>query len=195
MRKIIRFLFLWRKMYRRFELQKRWWHRLTVVLFFVALTPIFLYSWVIGDEANGPVNYFEPDIVYLSAPPLARPHSNNVNSPDGSSQVSAGSGVDPFTIGRVNQKTIEMPNGKTATFPGIISDEAINTEWQHNLSVANTKAIFYGFGVALLIAVIFSYLLQTCYRAVLYVIYGAMAGQSVDDTPAEVKANDERTTA
>lgn len=70
-------------------------------------------------------------------------------------------------------------NSKTATFPGVISDEAIEAEWQDKLRVAETQSIYYSLGVALLVTVVFSYLLQASYRAVLYVVYGAKAGQPV----------------
>ena len=67
--KVIGFLFPWRNTFRRLELEKRWWHRLAIVLLFVALAPTLVYSWVIADDACSPVNRFEPDIAYLGGPP------------------------------------------------------------------------------------------------------------------------------
>lgn len=62
MRKVIGFLFPWRATFKRLELEKQWWHRLAVVVFFVALVPTLLYSWAIGDDAHTPVNSFESNI-------------------------------------------------------------------------------------------------------------------------------------
>lgn len=182
MRNIIGCLFPWLKTFRRLQLEKRWWHRLAVVLFFVALTPAFVGSWVIGYSVSGPVYSFEQDIHHWGGPngmlfdlDSIQPLDNNNNAPL----------VSPAPPPATVQKTIEMPNGKTATFPGSVSDEDIKAEWHHKLSMSEIQAIFYGFGIALLVTVFSSYLLQASYRAVLYIIYGAIAGRSVADASVD----------
>ena len=68
-----------------------------------------------------------------------------------------------------------MPDGKTATYPEATSDETIMAEWRHKLHMAEIRAAWLGFCIATLVTVLFSYLLQASYRALLYVIYGAKA--------------------
>jgi hypothetical protein len=174
MNQIIGFLFPWRQTFRRLELKKHWWHRLAIVLFFVALVPMLLYSWVIGIDVNQPTNSFEDDIHHWGAALSGSPTGVLVDR-DSQSFDGTRSSTKVFDT-PVIQKTIQMPNGKTATFPGNVSDEAIKTEWQSRLETAKNKAPLYGLGVALLATVVFSYLLQTAYRLALYVIYGANAG-------------------
>jgi hypothetical protein len=82
------------------------------------------------------------------------------------------------------QKTIEMPGGKIATYPGTTSDEAIKAEWKHKFNAATTKAALLGLVIAVLVTMAFSYLLQASYRALLYVIYGAKAGAAPDNPAA-----------
>jgi hypothetical protein len=77
-----------------------------------------------------------------------------------------------------------MPDGTTVTFPGTTPDETINAEWEHRLNTATTKSALYGFGWAVLVTVLFSYLFQAAYRALVYVIYGAKA-KAAPDSPVE----------
>lgn len=192
MRKIIGFLFPWVPTFKRLELEKRWWHRLAVVLFFIALAPLLLYSWVIGDDANSPVHSSGGEIQYWEiAPPLPGGYtivpaiSPNAPPPDsnvigyGEIATPLGNTFDVLAANARNsdlRKTIEMPDGTTVTYPGTASDEAIKSAWIHKLRIATAKAVMLGFGIAVLATLIFSYMLQVGYRAVLYVIYGAKAG-------------------
>lgn len=82
------------------------------------------------------------------------------------------------------QKTIEMPDGTTVKYPGTTPDETINAEWKHKRSIAEAKAMIFGFGWAVLATVLFSYSLQAAYRALVYVIYGAKA-RATPDSPVE----------
>ncbi|HTV09395.1 MAG TPA: hypothetical protein VMD97_10165 [Candidatus Aquilonibacter sp.] len=276
MRIAIRFLFPWTTAYQRLELEKRWWHRLAVVLFFVVLIPPFVFSWVTGNEANAPTDTVEQAINYWailppppnatargmmfdSAPvtgdttvsgaddssggwepvptPTPNPQSTRAGDPipagatigapqganvqtlppgytvdetptsggeeffdEGAAELSAPPALSPSDRGKVvmllasvplvpghqvrsqdQRKTIEMPNGKTATFSGNTSDEAIKAEWKHQLHLAFAKAALIGFGIAVLVTVALSYLLQAAYRVLLYVIYGTKASVSPDN--------------
>jgi|GEM_PF-6129170 len=193
MGKLVGVLLPWRNTFRRLELEKHWWHRLATVLFFAALIPTLLYSWVIGDDGNSPPNSSKHNINYW----MIGPTTPIPPAPDGSQGVpnpnyvapDAGVQIDPSTIqplaipirnhvapdSKDLRKTIEMPDGKTATYPGTTSDEVIEAEWKHKLNIATAKAALFGFGIALLVGVLLSYLLQAAYRALVYVIYGAKA--------------------
>jgi hypothetical protein len=174
MRRIIGCLFPWRKTIRRLELENHWWHRLAVVLFFVTLIAMFLFSWVIGDDVDSPSNSYDSEIHDWGGTGGTLFDLSTFQPLDNNSS--------PVAPPPIVQKTIEMPDGKTVTYPGITSDETVKAEWKHRLNVATTKAALLGFAIAVLTTVIFSYLLQAGYRVVLYVIYGAIAGQSVIDS-------------
>jgi hypothetical protein len=217
MRKVIGFLFPWRNTFRGLELEKRWWHRLAVVVFFVALVPALVFAWVIGDDAYTPVNRFDSNIHHWgqftndgilfdidsmqpldnnapAVPPPPPPGysandvvpTSNQPAPKGDifDQVAGKQPTSPPKSPPIAQKTIEMPNGKTVTYPGATPDETIQAEWNHRLTIANGKATVFGFGWAALATLIFSYLLQAAYRALVYVIYGAKA-RATPDNPAE----------
>lgn len=189
MSKIRRLLFPFRQTFLRLELEKLWWHRLAIVLLFVTLLPIFLYSWVIGDDANGAVQSFGAAIQYwevLPQPPNGTTIEQTVDPvtlPPDTSSIGHGKVAVPLkdifdaVAANVNEsdmrKTIEMPDGKIMTYSGMISDEVIRTEWKHKLKIVTAKAAAIGFGIAILVAGVCSFLLQTSYRLLLYVIYGA----------------------
>jgi hypothetical protein len=176
MRKVIGFLFPWRATFKRLELEKQWWHRLAVVVFFVALLPTLLYSWVFADDACSPVKSYESEI-----------HEWGGQNPNGvlldfSSMQPLDSNAPPVQLPPIVQKTIEMPDGTTVKYPGTTPDETINAEWKHKRSIAEAKAMIFGFCWAVLATVLFSYLLQAAYRALVYVIYGAKA-RATPDSP------------
>jgi hypothetical protein len=65
-----------------------------------------------------------------------------------------------------------MPNGVAKASPPSTPDAVINAEWTHQLHHAQLRVIGIGWGIAALMIVGLSYLLQSGYRAVLYVIFG-----------------------
>jgi hypothetical protein len=173
MSKIVGILFPWRKTFKRLQLEKRWWHRLAVVLFYLALIIAFWFSLAIGSDGYAPVHSIQQDIHHWGGS-----NGNGMlfdldsfQPVDNTSQPAPQQPPPP-----VVQKTIEMPDGTTTTYPGTTSDEAINAEWNHKLDAATHRALILGFVVAVLVILSFSYLLQASYRALLYVIYGANAG-------------------
>lgn len=208
MSKIIGFLFPWRNTYRRLELHKRWWHRLATVLFFIALVPALLFTWVMADEANGPTNTSDSDISYWSSTGSGQPLLNTGSSssdPFASiatpTPVTTSPPVDLSSLGAVPQsppppppgfkpltlvqKTIRMPDGQTATYPGTTPDASIEGDWKHADNLAMVKGAILGFVWAAMLTVVFSYLLQSAYRAIVYVIYGAKAGPTPDPPVAQ----------
>jgi len=169
----LRFLFPFKNTVGRLKLEKKWWHRLAVVLFFMALIPTFLISWALGDEATSPVHTIEQDIHHWGGASDGMLFDLDSWQPiDNTSPPPPPPAV---------QKTVEMPNGKTATFPATISDAAIKVEWKRQLQIAETKAALFGLGIAFPATLAFSYLLQGVYRALLYVIYGAKADVTVQE--------------
>jgi hypothetical protein len=193
MSKIVGVLFPWRKTFKRLDLEKRWWQRLAVVLFSLALVIAFWFSLALGDDAYSPVHSFQQDINYweiLPPPPdgsvidTSNQPTPTTDPPDASSfdrrKIAAPLSAPLALGGQVSsqylRKTIQMPNGTTATYPGTKPDEAIKADWQRQLKTATHKALILGFVVAVLVTLAFSYLLQASYRALLYVIYGAKAG-------------------
>jgi hypothetical protein len=207
MSKAIGLLFPWRGTYRRLEIERYWWHRLAVVVLFASLIPMFLYSWVIADDVNLPTHMWARDIQYweiLPVPPVGNtitptdpqldensfvPFTPTASPPD-EDLVGHGKIATPI-FGKVGnhqsdgnvRKTVEMPNGTTATYSGIVPDETIKAEWQHKLKVAKAREILLGIGTAVMVTLIFSYLLQMAYRALVYVIFGTPA-KATPDTPA-----------
>ncbi|WP_158788601.1 hypothetical protein [Granulicella sp. L46] len=178
MSKIVSVLFPWRKTFKRLELEKRWWHRLAVVLFSLVLVVVLLYSWVIGDGAISPKNPFDGDIHHWAA---ATNGSGLLFDLDSFRPIDGDSNPAPQPAPSVVQKTVEMPDGATATYPRTASDKKIEADWQHKMNIATTKALMVGFFIAVIVTLAFSYLLQATYRALLYVIYGAQAGAIPDD--------------
>lgn len=192
MQRAIAFLFPWRKTFRRLELQKRWGHRLAVVVFFGALIALFLCSWIVAEFGLAPVITYEGNIQYweiVPAPPSGFTMDwdvTPVTSPPDLNAIGQGRVAVPMkdvfdkAAAEVKHseilKTIEMPDGKTARYPGTTADETINAAWHHEEFADEARNALLGFGGAMLVAMIFSYLLQAAYRALLYVIFGAKAG-------------------
>ena len=169
-------LFPFSSTFRRLELEKRWWHRLAAVIFFVALIPAFLCSWTVGSDANEPEHTYIQDIHYWGG-----------GGPDGflfdlDSYQPIDNTVPPAPRPPTVQKSIEMPDGKTEWFPGGTSDDAINAVWNRRSHRAAVKAFSLGLGVGIALTLAFCYLIQGCYRLLLYVIYGAKVRDTPDTT-------------
>lgn len=191
-RRVVGWFFPWRKLFGRLELEKRWWHRLAIVAFFIALVPMLLFSWAVASDSYRPANTYNSEIHQWQIIP--RPPDGYVL--DQSTDVSTTALPDRSAIGEgkiaipikddgdwfaknapnrpsVDAKTIEMPDGKTATYPGTTSDEAIKTDWQHKLDTEQVEGFVLGITIAVFVTLCFAYLLQFAYRALLYVIYGS----------------------
>lgn len=209
--------------FRRLELENRWWHRLSVVLFFTALLSAGLVS------AGLCYLTFAPQVktpeIWLTVAPSTVQSAGNVkpgdpiptdatigqpasipSPPDGSAivdaQIGAASGKqysipippgatidgqapaknDPgdwidvppgFVLDNTpGSKTVQMPDGTTATFPGSMSDDAIKARWIHLKHRQLLSAIFFAGLIAMFSTLILSYALQAAYRVLLYVIFG-----------------------
>jgi hypothetical protein len=147
-----------------------------VVLFSVALIPAFLSSWTVGYGIYEPEHTYIQDIHYWGG-----------GGPNGflfdlDSYQPLDNTASPAPRPPTVQKTIEMPDGKTVWFPGSTSDDAINAEWNRRSQRATFKAFSLGLGIAIVLTLLFGYLLQGCYRLLLYVIYGAKVRDAPDTT-------------
>ncbi|MBW4039214.1 MAG: hypothetical protein HIU91_10130 [Acidobacteria bacterium] len=192
MSKIVGVLFPWRKTFKRLELEERWWHRLASVLFFVVLAVTLLYSWVIANDARTPVHPVFEGITNWAPIPMgatvdpADVMQNHQRAVSNSEQEDTFDQVSPTALKQLPEltKDVQMPDGTTASYSGTTSDAVIKADWQHRLDIATRKALILGLVTAILVTVALSYMLQASYRALLYVIYGAMAKAAPDNQAA-----------
>lgn len=225
-------VFPFRQTFRRLELERRWWHRLCIVVFFLlsVVTAVFagwityaafaprvqtmpeIATIVAGLPANAdidailaalPENAGLPHGYYLdhsiSLKDLGRdikakyPEYDDLGDealatlvlakyPQYSSVVSDGGqrastnnppgsapGFEPVPV----MKTIRMPDDSVARFSATVSDGSIRARWSHaerrqTLTALSRAALFTVISVLLI-----SYLLQSVYRVLLYVIFGS----------------------
>ena len=91
--------------------------------------------------------------------------------PVGAQAVTAPSGVS--INGSIPLKAkVYMPDGTTAEFVGK-SDAEITASWNKALHKALFKACTLSIAIAIFVTLSFSYLLQSLYRALLYVVFGS----------------------
>jgi hypothetical protein len=197
MSKIKHLLFPYRQTFRRLKLETLWWHRLSVAVFFVTMLLIIPFPAVIANEIFWPPVDAMPEIIHWTdvgngfsiVPPSsaqsdagvsldfskAQPISNGQSTPSGHGDAFDQAAAQPIT-----QKTIEMPDRTTATFPGSMSDDAIKAQWLHRLHLQILSALLYAGLISIVIALILSYILQAAYRTLLYVAFGAKAKAVAD---------------
>ena len=189
MRAVARVMFPWQKTFKKLELARRWWHRLAVVVFCIALVLVLLGSWMFAFGAYEPNQSFMPDIHFWTV-------DSNGNQNDLPTPPEEATGIAPevpqkpnangFSIGSADQKKpildwnkltpihalVEMPNGKDQEFVGK-SRKEIETEWSNARHKAICKQWLSSIGIAMLTTLALSYLLQSLYRALLYIVYGS----------------------
>lgn len=191
----IAFLFPWNKTFTRLDLQKRWWHRLAVVLFFLALISVLVVSGVCAFAAYEPYPSIVPDIHFWTTD--SNGNQNELETPPEDATQIAPEVTRPdangFSIGSPSQHapvldmgksipidaSVEMPNGHYKQFVGT-SRRDIEAEWNRALHKAIIKQWLFGICIPILFTLAFNYLLQSSYRALLYVIYGARAGAAAE---------------
>lgn len=172
-------VFPFRQTFRRLELQRRWWHRLCIVLFFVALTLAPFTVWALMMSSTQPANILSQNVHYwyedksgnrveLSDPPQEAveiaPEMQDAS--DGKQAVR----LDQSKSAPIHA-AVNMPDGNTKEFVRK-SPKEITTEWNKALRKARLNQEMLSLGVAIGVIVIFNYLLQGAYRALLYVIFG-----------------------
>jgi hypothetical protein len=171
-----RLLFPWHGTVRRLELGKRWWHRLAGVAFVVMLGITLLVTWALmvdTDPTYYIASYWYVDgsgaKVDLPAPP-----------PSGTTAVSLGTagwdanGVPippPAAMFPVHVE-VQMPDGKTKEFVGK-SPEEVRAACNAELHELKVRQWLLSPVVAILVMLAMSYLLQSLYRVLLYVVYGS----------------------
>jgi hypothetical protein len=195
------FFFPWRNTFRRLELEQRWWHRLARVLFFAALIFLPFAAWFLTTNGTEPTNTVLQNTRYwyvdgtgnhidLSEPPQGAtaiaPEAQNASNSTVTEWDASGKPIHPaaYPTGKETVKLdmtkasaihaeVDMPSGEAREFVGK-SPKEIKAEWDKALRKARLNQILMSLGVAVVVALVFSYLLQALYRALLYVIYGAL---------------------
>jgi hypothetical protein len=189
-------LFPWQGTIRRLELGKRWWHRLTVVLFVSVLIVTLLVTWAVMMD-TGSANVAEFDqwgahswyvdgsgarVDIPPPPPGFQPlvTAGEARPADRKDILEGGLIPTPaWAVGPVVpiHYRVLMPDGKTKEFVGK-SIEEIKAEWDAAAENAALHRLNVRRGllsplVAVLVTLAVSYLLQSLYRVLLYVVYGS----------------------
>jgi hypothetical protein len=253
--KAVSFAFPFRPTFLRLDLERRWWHRLCVVIFFVVLLSTAAFAAWIGYAVFAPQVVTTPDIRVCDIFDQVAAEQQHQNVPSGGClDISSGlvpkqQSTDPWVVvavdgkpvqpmidlqGTVQQvptdqvnaalaagskrvvaiyapngikrwipedevrtaiqhggkfagsgsidmstykpldKTIQMPDGSTLTFAGTVSNDAIKAQWGHAKAQQTLKAIMWAGLIAIASVLFVSYLFQLAYRALLYVIFGAV---------------------
>ena len=196
MRAVLTILFPWQGTFKQLGLRKRWWHRLAVVAFFIALLPMLGVSWVLAFASLQPVHSYMPDIQYWLIDTDGNPqqmtlgpsvtqaqydaavkqHKEDMKEfftpiPVGAQAVIAPPGVSINPNAPLKAK-VNMPDGTTGEFVGK-SDAEITVAWNKALHKAVRTQWLLSIGIVIALTLVFSYLLQSLYRALLYVVYGS----------------------
>jgi hypothetical protein len=176
MKKALLLLLPFRRIFRRLELENCWWHRLSLVLFFAALLFAFLATAGLSYLTFAPQVSSMPDIwqtvnpgdVQSLKPGDPIPTNATIDESAASANLPPGFVLDDVS----GSKTVQMPDGSTATFPGSMSDAAIKAHWTHAEHRQLLSALLFAGLIAIVSTLILSYALQVAYRALLYVIFG-----------------------
>jgi len=171
----------WQGTFNRLGLERLWWHRLAVVAFFITLVLVLGASSVAFRPAHSTFNveYWqdgvaldsEPVTTPLPPPPPGYSASDVVPSaalPDG---VIANPDYRPAGATGPPKQRVSMPDGNTVEFSGkaMKSEAEIRRIW----NIALLKAWLLSIAIAIGITLAVSYLFQSLYRALLYVVYGS----------------------
>ena len=190
------FAFPFSSTFRRLELERRWWHRLCVVLFFVVLLVVAAFASVVSYGAFAPQIQAMPDIHTCDIFDQVAAQQQHQSEPDGGcldEGLPKGAVITPITpSGSVSEwdaqgnpipqppsgsvvalkKAVEMPDGSTSLFADDMSDDAVKALWNKTKAHQTLKAIAWAALIAVGVLLFFNYLLQIAYRALLYVIFG-----------------------
>ena len=164
-------LFPWQGTIRRFELEKQWWHRLVVVVFFTALIATLLVTWSqmmlgmavfhtsVDRLATARYWYVDGSGAKVDIPALPEWATPTVGI--------AGTAAE-FTV----HVAVYMPDGELKEFVGK-TPEQLRAAWDAAAHMHSVKRWLLSPLVAILVTLAMSYLLQSLYRVLLYVVYGS----------------------
>jgi hypothetical protein len=196
MRTVLLILFPWRGTFKLLGLRQRWWHRLASVSFLIALVPMLSASWVVTFGSLQPDHSYMPDIQYWAmdtdgnaeeitfGPPVTQAQfdaavKQHSQDPKGTftplpvgAQVSMAPSAVSIDWSAPIKATVYMPDGTAGEFVGK-SDAEIKAIWNKALQKAARKAWLLSIAIAIVATLAFSYLLQSLYRALLYVVFGS----------------------
>jgi hypothetical protein len=156
---------------RRLEIGKRWWHRLSVVVFFklllstlVAVAAISYLTW--APKVRDCRIVFENFCLFDES---ADPHQN---------EQSLCTNQGPY--GHV----VQMPNGTWTTFPYGISDEEIHARWDRAFRHQLLSAMLWVVLLPVFATLAVNYALQGVYRLLLYVKFSSKSLKASDSVTA-----------
>ena len=189
MRAVLAILFPWRRTFKELGLKKRWWHRLAVVAFSIALMPILGASWVLAFSSLQPDQSSMPPIQYWAMDTDGNPEQIILGPPVTQAQHDAAMKQSAATVPVGTQVIIEppgmpinpnvplkakvnMPDGTLGEFVGK-SEAEITVAWNKALHKAVFTAWLLSFAIAIAMTLASSYLFQSLYRTLLYVVYGS----------------------
>jgi hypothetical protein len=196
MKAVLTILFPWQGTFKQLGLRNRWWHRLAVVAFFIALVPVLGTSCVLAFGSLQPVHSYMPDIQYWAmdrdgnseqvtlGPPVTqaqydatvKQHKEDAKGystplPVGTQVLMSAPEV-PIDYSAPLKAKVDMPDGTTGEFVGK-SEAEITAVWNKALHKAVRNARLLSIGIVIAVTLAFSYLLQSLYRTLLYVVYGS----------------------
>ena len=179
----------WQGTFNRLGLYRRWWHRLAVVTFFIALLLVLGASWGFAFSYFRPVQsllniqytpHAETQAEYDAAvEKLKEKRQKGIDVSEYESPVPVGTywelpkDYTPNPAGRGiiwDAAEVVMPDGTTADFE---SAKAAERTWNKALHAAKLKEWTLSTTVAIVLTLSFSYLLMSLYRTLLYVVYGS----------------------
>jgi hypothetical protein len=133
---------------RRLEERKRWWHRLSVIVFFKLLLSTLLavaaFSYLAWAPKVRDCRVVFENFYLFDADGLPK-----IDRPEG--------------------HVVQMPNGTWATFPSSISNEEIHARWERAKRHQIFSATFWAALLSVFATLAVNYALQGAYRALLYV--------------------------
>lgn len=173
---------------------------MAIVVFFIAIALTLAGSWFIGFAALAPNPSTMPEAQYFQfgtdgdwhavtfGPPITQDEydeqlkqkkpGDNPPIPVGARVMTVPEGVIP-DYRKALKATIEMPDVSSRDFYGV-ADQKISAEWHKALHRVIFKQWVVSVGAAGLLTLALSYLLQSLYRALLYVIYGSRREPSLN---------------
>jgi hypothetical protein len=161
-------LFPWQGTISRLELGKRWWHRLAVVVFFTVLIATLLYTWNLMMLGMGVFN--------TAVDRFATARCWYVDGSGAKVDLGPAGADDQWVAIRVGESPVHveivMPDGELKDFVGK-SPKEIKTAWVAAAHRQNVRRWLLSPVVAILVTLAMSYLLQSLYRILLYVVYGS----------------------
>jgi hypothetical protein len=163
MNKAVMFLLPCLPVVQRLEIGKRWWHRLSVVVFFKLLLTTLLavaaFSYLAWAPKVRDCRVVFENFYLFDADGLPK-----IEGPEG--------------------HVVQMPNGTWTTFPFSVSNEEINARWERAKRHQLLSAISWAALVSIFATLAVNYVLQAAYRLLLHVTFDSKSLRESDSIAA-----------